>query len=337
MPQKHIILIHGRAIKPSRKTMIDLSRRAIRSGLARAGRGAADAIFESDKLKFSFCYFGDISNGILAEKSNTEAAKLTETDPESGRKCFPAKPLQDAFALTDRLKTFDKRTYTELLKNADDLRMLDDASDMVSLIGSLFTGGILNKWAIDKATADLGAYLTSHTIGSDVRARLGEILAPAIEAGDDICLVAHSMGCMISYDVLWKYAHTSEYAGLRNKQNPLSLWLTIGNPLGEDGVRRNLLDGRYVEAEKYPLHLVREWANFYAQDDFVAHVEKIAPIYRKMPAAGRPRTITDTQIYNCWHYEDVNHARLTSNPHDLYGYLMHQAVAGRLADWLEAG
>lgn len=337
MSKKHLVLIHGRAIKPSRDAMIDLSRRAIGSGLARANRGAAKTIFESDEVKFSFCYFGDISNAILAEKSKNEAAKLTETDPETGRKVFPAEPLQEAFALTDRLKTFDKRTYTELLKDADDLRMLDDASDMVSLIGSLFTGGILNKWAIDKATADLGAYLTSHAIGSEIRGRLGEILAPALAAGDDICLVAHSMGCMISYDVLWKYAHTSEYAALRDKKNPVSLWLTIGNPLGEDGVRRNLLDGRYVEAEKYPLHLVTEWSNFYAQDDFVAHVEKIAPIYRKMPAAGRPRSITDTQIFNCWHYEDVKHGRLTSNPHDLYGYLMHQAVGGRLADWLETG
>lgn len=336
MGQKHLILIHGRAIKPSRKTMVELSRRAISNGLRRAGRSPAQDTFDSDKIQFSFCYFGDISNEILAKKSKAEADKLVEDDPENGRKCFPAEPLHDAFALTDRLKSFDKKTYSQLLKDADDWRMLDDASDMVSLFGSLFTGGILNKWVIDKATADLGAYLTSHTIGSEIRERLGKILAPALRRGDDICLVSHSMGCMISYDVLWKYAHTSEYTDLREKNNPVTLWMTIGNPLGEDGVRNNLLDGRYVEAEKYPLNLVRDWANFYAQDDFVAHIEKIAPIYRRMPAAGRPHSITDTHIYNCWHYNDVKRKRMTSNPHDLYGYLMHQSVAGRLADWLEA-
>lgn len=336
MSQKHIILIHGRAIKPSEKAMIDLSRRAIASGLSRAKRQPAAQLFESSKVKFSFCYFGDISNEILAQNSKTQRDKLTEKDPVSGKPCFPAKPLHEAFELTDALPTFDKKTYAQVLRDADDLRLLDDAADMVSLFGSLFTAGFLNKWTIDKATADLGAYLTSHKVGSDIRARLGDILAPALSNGEDVCLLAHSMGCMISYDVLWKYARTSEYTELRKKQNPVKLWMTLGNPLGEDGVRRNLLDGRYVEAEKYPLHMVRDWANFYAQDDFVAHIEKIAPIYNKMPANGRPQSITDSHVYNCWHYKDVKRNRMTSNPHDLYGYLMHQTVAARLADWLEA-
>jgi hypothetical protein len=336
MPQKHIILIHGRAIKPSQKAMIELSRRAITSGLGRAKRQPAAHLFESNKVKFSFCYFGDISNEILAQNSKEQREKLTDKDPVSGKPCFPAQPLQEAFELTNALKSFDKKTYAQVLRDADDLRLLDDAADMVSLFGSLFTAGLLNKWAIDKATADLGAYLTSHKIGSDIRARLGDILAPALIKGDDICLLAHSMGCMISYDVLWKYAHQSEYADLRKTQNPVTLWMTIGNPLGEDGVRNNLLDGRYVAEEKYPRHMLREWANFYAKDDFVAHIEKMAPIYNKMPSDGRPNRITDTQIYNCWHYKDVKGKRMTSNPHDLYGYLMHQSVAGRLADWLEA-
>lgn len=334
MAKKHLILVHGRAIKPARKAMVELAFQALASGLKRAGKGELANRLD-DGVKVSFCYYGDISNRILAKASSATAKKLTARDPEHGNApCFPADPLEKAFGLTDEFRNFDRRTYTELLRASDDLRLLDEAADAVSLFGALLTGGLLNTWVINAATADLGAYLTSHGVGSDIRERVGDTLEQALTDGEDICLLTHSMGCMIAYDLMWKYAHMKEYTALRSKGNRVALWLTIGNPLGETGVRRNLLDGRYPEEDKYPLGQIRNWANFYAEDDFVSHVEKVGPIYRAMPKSQAPVKITDTHLYNCWVYSDVKTGRKTVNPHDFYGYMMHPKVAGSLAEWI---
>ncbi|MGF9691268.1 hypothetical protein AAIH46_00495 [Rhizobium sp. 0TCS1.26] len=338
MARKHLILVHGRSIKPAREALITLSHQALASGLRRAGRQDRAPALSDGRIKVSFAYYGDINNRILSKADAGTRKKLTAKDPAFGNAaCFPSAPLEDAFALTEHAyPRFDAATYKKVLQQSDDWKLLDEAADAVSLFGALLTGGLLNTWLINQATADLGAYLTSHSIGSEIRARLSETLEAALSDGDDICLLTHSMGCMVAYDILWKYAHMNEYAALRNRGNRVALWLTIGNPLGETGVRRNLLDGRYSEDDKYPTGQIDTWANFYAQDDYVAHIERIAPIYRTMPKPGAPSSITDTKIYNCWVYQDVKNGRQTSNPHDLYGYLMNQKVAGRLADWIAA-
>lgn len=334
MAKKHLIIVHGRAIKPAENVIRDLATKAITNGLGRAKRPDAVAAFKN--VKISLGYYGDISNAILAENSKTEKAKLTATDPDHGNKpCFPAEELHAAFKLTDaRSKNFDKAAYGKILSEASDSRYIDELADTFSLFGALLTGGLFNKLAINVATKDLGAYLTSHSVGSAVRSRLSNTLEKALAAQEDVCLLTHSMGCMVAYDVMWKFAHQSEYEKFRSKQAPVSLWLTIGNPLGEPGVRQNLLDGRYPDEDRYPRGQIRDWANFYAVDDFISHAENMAPAYRGMKdGKGLPK-ITDTEIYNCWIYEDIRHRTVTSNPHDLYGYLMNQKVAARLADWL---
>lgn len=334
MSKKHLIIVHGRAVKPAEQVIRDLSIKAIKSGFGRAKRPDAFAAF--DEIKVSLGYYGDISNDILAKSSKTEKSKLTASDPDhGGAPCFPAAELHAAFGLTDaRSKIFDKAAYKKVLNEARDARYIDELADTFSLFGALLTGGLFNKLAINVTTKDLGAYLTSHSIGSSIRSRLSVTLEKALAAKEDVCLLTHSMGCMVAYDVLWKFAHQSEYEQFRKKQDPVSLWLTIGNPLAEPGVRQNLLDGRYPEEDRYPSGQVRSWANFFAVDDFISHRENMAPTYRAMQdKQGFPK-ITDTEIYNCWIYDDIHDGTTTSNPHDLYGYLMNQKVATRLADWL---
>ena len=75
--------------------------------------------------------------------------------------------------------------------------------------------------------------------GSDLRARLTEPLQAAVEKGDDIMLIAHSLGTMISYDVLWKFSHYYEYRKLReNGRAPMiNTFLTLGTPLGNKTVK----------------------------------------------------------------------------------------------------
>ncbi len=332
---KHIILIHGRDIKPSKACYTRLGKRAIGEGLRRAGFAQLAEDLDAGRINYSAVYYGDINNKILAERSVRVRRLLTAHDADyNDAPCFDADGLQQSFEWTERIQRFNKKAYDKVLSEAQDRRVMDELADIAGFIGALFTGGLLNNQLIRHATADLFAYLSSHQIGSTVRQRLNEVLYPALMNGDEVCLLAHSMGCIVSYDLMWKYAHTSEYADLKAKKKPVSLWLTFGNPLGEVGVRQNLLDGRFHKKEdKYPLGQVLDWLNIYAEDDFIAHIERMAPIYRKLKPKAL-RNVSDAKIYNCWTYEDTESGKTISNPHDMYGYLMNENLAKYLGQWL---
>lgn len=332
---KHLIVVHGRDIKPAGSELASLSKRAIVRGLQRAGRADIAQDLESGGIRFSSAYFGDINNRIEASYSPKTAALLTAQN-DAGyafRPCFPAAELEAAFTMTDAQRSFNLAAYRHVLDIAGDWRLLDEAADAASLFGSLLTFGLLNTLVVETVKSDLTAYLTSQRVGSEIRARLQQVLEPALAAGDDICLVTHSLGCMVAYDVFWKYSFRSEYAHMRVAGRKVALWLTIGCPLGEVGVQRNLLDGMVLEDEKYPRDQFLDWVNVHAADDYIAHVESMRSAFSTMRSKKYCRSITDRKIYNCWYYRDATKGRLVSNPHDLYGYLMNQDTARYIAQW----
>ena len=186
------------------------------------------------------------------------------------------------------------------------------------------------KWA----TADMGAYLMQRRVGSEVRERLQAPLKSALRRKDDICLMAHSMGCIVAYDVLWKFSQMSEYREFQTGAPGISLWLTLGCPLGEAGVKANLYDANEREDGRFPKKIVKNWVNIAAVDDFIAHdVDMRNDFSAMLPGKrgyGYVRSIKDKRIYNCWTHEGK------SNPHKLYGYLVNHDVARELANWIRA-
>lgn len=333
---KHLILVHGRDIKPAGSALAALAKRAIVRGLQRAGRADVANSLESGGIKFTSAYFGDITNRIEAAYDAKTAALLTAQNDAiyDFKPCFPAGALDSAFAQTDALRTFNKATYRHVLDIAEDWRFLDEAIHAASMFGELLTFGLVNSLVEVSIKWDLAVYLTSQRVGSDIRARLQDALKQALAEGDDICLVTHSMGCMVAYDVFWKYSFRSEYEDRREDDaNPVKLWLTLGCPLGEIGIRRNLLDAVALEEEKYPRNQFVDWINVHAEDDFIAHAPSMRTAFSGMRNKHYCRSITDKKIYNCWHYRDASGGQLVSNPHDLYGYLMNQDTAKVIAGW----
>lgn len=333
MARKHLILIHGRSIKPAEKPMRLLAKDAMREGLRRAGEEDLAKTIDkpgSSGVKYSFAYYGDINNKLQTDEGD-DGHLLTAIDPETGKTVFPIEYLKKDFEYTKKVKTFNKTAYRKILSLAEDSRLLDEIADIGSFFGSLFSAGALNTMLIRHAKPDMGAYLQSHTIGSQVRERLSEHLTPALKQNHDICIIAHSMGSMVTYDQLWKCSMQSEYADIRNRK--VSQFISIGSPLGEPGVRRNLLDARYPKNERYPRNIER-WLNLYAEDDYISHVEKLKKAYRDMTRSTYVKKIEDKHLYNCWSYEDIKSKKRVANPHDLYGYLMHQHTGNAIADWL---
>lgn len=332
MGQQRIILIHGRSIKPAKKPFAAMQKRALLEGLKRYDSAKA-AKMRSGAVKFETVYFGDINNDIMCASSSKISAKLTASDPDAGgAHCLPHAPIEAALNDLLALKSFNKPSYQKVLRNNKDNRFLDDAARAISTLAALATLSSLNVAAITYATADMGAYLTDHTIGSDIRDRLQAPLRRALLKGDDICLISHSMGCMVAYDVLWKFSRLSEHRKIQDSGNKVSNWLTLGCPLGEAGVKANLLDaksyGHRTRTDKHPDKIIGTWHNVAAKDDFICHDATMRGDYRAMLKFGMLDDIRDRKIYNCYAQDGK------SNPHKLYGYLANPACAGLVADWI---
>jgi len=237
------------------------------------------------------------------------------------------------------VNTFPKFTstaYKKALKIAEDARLLDDAVSVISFFGAIATFGFLNETILKYAKPDMAEYLMRKTTGSAIRERLQAHLVPSIKAGDDIMLITHSLGCMVAYDVFWKFSLESEYKDIPRANNPVSKWLTIGCPLAEPGIRQNLRDGHQQKRDKFPRNVFTNWVNIWAQDDFISHKSKMTGAFGEMRKKGYVASIKDAKIYNCWIYKDSHSGKLISNPHDLYGYLLSDKVSAEVSKWARA-
>ena len=333
MGQQRIILIHGRSIKPAKKPFAAMQKRALLDGLDRYDPKKAAKV-RSGKVKFETVYFGDINNDIMCASSSKINAKLSAKDPDAeGAHCLPHAPIDAALDDLLKIKTFNKAAYNKVLRNNRDNRFLDDAARAVSTLAALTTLSTLNVAAITYATADMGAYLTDHNISSEIRGRLQAPLKRALLKGDEICLISHSMGCMVAYDVLWKFSRLSEYRKIQDSGARVTNWLTLGCPLGEAGVKANLLDaksyGHRNRTDKHPNKIIGTWQNVAAKDDFICHDATMRGDYRDMRKFGMLDDIRDRKIYNCYVQDGK------SNPHKLYGYLANPACSGIVADWIK--
>ena len=140
------------------------------------------------------------------------------------------------------------------------------------------------------------------------------------------------MGCMVAYDVLWKFSRMSEYGDLRATGTRISRWITLGCPLGEAGVKANLYDSDEFDfqggTDKHPKDIIVDWFNFAAVDDFISHDATMKNDYSAMLKYGYLTSIRDISVYNCYTFKG------TSNPHKLYGYLVNPKCAAAVADWI---
>ena len=70
-------------------------------------------------------------------------------------------------------------------------------------------------------------------------------------------------------------------------------------------------------------------ASVAAVDDFIGHDPTMGDDFSDMLKFDFVETLQDAQIYNCF----VKDGR--SNPHKLYGFLVHPTTAGVIARWIE--
>jgi hypothetical protein len=171
---------------------------------------------------------------------------------------------------------------------------------------------------------DVVRYFSDHALASQVRARLQQVLVPALRRGDRVVLLAHSLGSVVAYDVLWKISHMSEYAWLRRRQ--VTLLVTMGSPLGDRVVKQRLLGWRYPAPQSYPRNIGR-WVNLSARGDAVCHDERLANDFQAMIRAGGAARFED-RVRLCTIYRGRTRVW---NPHAFYGYLLLRDVGELVA------
>ncbi len=297
--KKHIFFVHGRNFKPDQDTLAYNWQDAIHWGIDREyGREGTDMLLDA---KQTVIYYGDLSNEFLYSKDKTY-------DMPSD--------IEDRTTALEKLKKYYYNQFTR-----SSYKKLPNVSDIGKQIAELFSTALyylgLGNIVVGKVAPDMKQYWNPDSSwGSDVRWRLTEPLVKALEDGDEILIVSHSLGTMIAYDVLWKLSYYGEYQHLRDKQIDL---ITLGSPLGDRNVIKNLKGSNNTGSRKYPNN-INKWINISAADDYVSHVDKLNDKFEN--------TIEDKSIYNL----SVRFNK--SNPHHGAGYLISPMTAYHINEWL---
>ena len=305
---KRIIFIHGRAQKPSKDELQKLWFEATGYGLERDFGSSGKHEFAA--VEKDFVYYGNLSNDFL---------DVPVEDPASR---FQALEVLKSYSKAQ----FNKKTYKNVSK-AGFLKegLADTFSGILGKIG-------IAEPLITTVAPDMAQYWNEDSyFGSDVRNTLTPYLKAAFDADDQIMLVSHSLGTMISFDNLWKFSHYGEYRHTYGSAKKIDLFVTMGSPLGDENVKARLKGRNNKGFRKYPTNISR-WCNFSAEDDYISHDSKIRNDYKEMVKLGLlSEGIMDYHpIYNL----TARNGR--SNPHASMGYLIHPKFTGLLHEWLVA-
>jgi len=305
---KTILFVHGRSFKPEKAALRSNWLRAIEHGIERDRQGKLAAF---RKAKKELVYYGDLSNAFLrlaGQKYREEEDVDSRTETLSALKEFGT-------------NQFTKAAYKRLPGKASYKEFLAD-------VGAVALGPLhLTEGLVSVVAADMRQYWNFDSeFGSNVRSTMVGPLKRAMNRGDKIMVVSHSLGTLIAYDTFWKFSRTGEYRP-KYSNKKIDTWITLGSPLGDETVKRNLKGAGASGPRRYPGNIKR-WENVSAEDDFISHDSKLANDYKRMCKKGLVDEINDQKIYN------LAVRRGASNPHHGTGYLIHPKVIKLITDWV---
>jgi hypothetical protein len=305
---KTILLVHGRSFKPQKTALRSNWLSAIEHGIERDRKGKLGAF---KKAKKEMVYYGDLSNAFLRSKGRKYSEK---EDIESRRQTLAALKGFNA-------NQFSKATYRKLPGRASYKEFLAD-------VGAVTLGPLrLTEGLVSVVAADMRHYWNFDSeFGSNVRATMIGPLKRAMNRGDKIMVISHSLGTLVAYDTFWKFSRTAEYRP-KYSTKKIDTWITLGSPLGDETVKRNLKGARASGPRRYPGNIKR-WENVSAEDDFISHDSKLVNDYKRMYKERLIDEINDHKVYN------LAVRRGGSNPHHGAGYLINPKVIKLITDWL---
>jgi hypothetical protein len=130
-----------------------------------------------------------------------------------------------------------------------------------------------------------------------------------VVTADTRVIVAHSLGTVVTYEALHRYADAPNWANVRTL-------VTLGSPLGIPNLIFDaLVPSPEQGAGKWPARIER-WTNLSADNDVVALEKRLAPLFGKR--------LVDMQVEN------------EAKAHDVSPYLTADVTGAAISDGLEA-
>ena len=307
-PARRIIYVHGYSLKPAEPVLTEFTRNAIRSGIQRDFPEDAGAL---DEAELTLAYYGDLTRPLLNERGREYDEELDIGDRRNALLALQS---------VSRRKKFGFRQYDSLPGKSAKKEFL---AGIVAPVMGLFGMTIPLLWRVAPVFA---AYLQNDdNLGTNIRDRVRTQIVAAMESGMPLMIVAHGMGSVVAYDVLWQLSRDprfSAYASIK-----VDCLVTMGAPLADNFIRKHLIGAQSRGIERYPGNIIN-WLNLSAEDDYLCHDGTVADDFREMMREHIVSRITDFRIYN----QTVRYGR--SNPHSSVGYLIHPRLSKIIRDWL---
>jgi len=295
---KIIIGIHGLGNKPHHNLLADWWKFSINEGLNHINK-------PHKYLKFQLVGWSDFIH--------PEPEDYNLTDRESP--LFVSEPYTPAVTWSEP-KSDDRRKKIQ--------KFLEEQLEkiLINKDGTVNFASVTDK-IIQRYFSDLDMYYSEenledlNTLARDaIRERLYKVLKKY--QGQSIMLIAHSMGSIISYDVL------------KNHSNDIVIdtFVTIGSPLGLPIITGKIIkEHGGISTLTVPNNIKKDWFNFSDLEDKVAINYDLADDYAPSLTGVK---ITDFELYN--NYE-INGIR---NPHKAYGYLRTPLLSEKIDEFLMA-
>jgi len=168
---------------------------------------------------------------------------------------------------------------------------------------------------------DLRRYINDDNgIAEHTRRMLKVPLQAAAKGDHPVLLIGHSMGSVISYDTLWEMSHNNR------DHVQVDLLLTMGSPLGQRFVQKQLKGHSARGADRYP-HNIRHWKNLSAVGDMTAIDSRLRNDFKEALALGLVDSFVDAELHNYFRLDGA------LNVHAEYGYMVNERTASVVAGW----
>ncbi len=305
---KNIIIgIHGLANKPEKNLLEKWWIKSIKEGFSTIGE-------KGTPFAFKLVYWADLMHDRPYDPNETDKKSATYMDDPY----VPGDPTVYTSFTPSKIK---RKILDRLEKKLD--KMFFDEKSFINY--DKFVGILIKR-----LFKDLDFYyhrecsvprFRGQNARDAIRMRLAETLRKYRKKR--ILLIAHSMGTIISYDVLTRTVPDVSIDTL----------ITIGSPLALPVIQKKILleQGRDYKKERVvisPENIQRKWSNFSDLDDPVAINYALGDDYKKNSRGVGP---VDTIVYNNYVFDGDRDA------HKLYGYLRAPEVSAAIYEFLTTG
>jgi hypothetical protein len=298
-----IIGIHGLKNKPPRKYLRSVWKKSIQEGFRNQG-------YRHPFFRFEMAYWaGHLHSAPLDPGINDPDHPLYLNEPY----------CEGVHVKRNKPGRLEKKARDLLEKQLDRIFLNDDLSINYSDI----TDRIIQRYF-----QDLDAYYSTACVDGGpkclARDRIQDELVRVLlkNRRKRICLITHSMGSIIAFDVLIRLEGQVE----------IDTMITAGSPLGIPAVISKIAalapEGRYRDRICTPENITRRWYNLSDMTDKVAINYNLRDDYH---ANSRKVRVRDKQVINDFYWEG------RANPHKSYGYLRTPEMARILHTFLRHG